>query len=378
MLASASSSRPLARRSPRAALLVSAAALLCSLAASGCASALRTALPGDFVGRGDFLPAAAFPLAGRIMSGYDPVGAWEGWRVGDSALFGLLLEKGGRSTVRYVRLTLLSERLNTGEPIVVASHDHPLLPEPDGPPVTLHDGLPGGAAGPLIYHAPRFAWSFTLTHRSGDKRTLSYRSAAVLIAVDVYDDSARHMSTSLVMAPELNLRRGLYSFTQSWIGLHRQLGDEFESHLAEDRFWFGGRTDEYADLLNAVWALRDTLWSSENLVPVLQAMTPTPSLLSVLLSLQIKLWIHTAVDGLGPVDRPVDPPDHPGPALRLPLIVSLNGEPALRCELVAREPAGPLRLSAGVVAIDVSLPRDPQRRLTVRLLATQRGRGAAF
>lgn len=56
----------------------------------------------------------------------------------------------------------------------------------------------------------------------------------------------------------------------------------------------------------------------------------------------------------------------------LPVQLTVNRVPALRCKFFVTEPKSPLNLCAGVVAVTAWHPRDPDTELRMRLLAARR------
>jgi len=120
-------------------------------------------------------------------------------------------------------------------------------------------------------------------------------------------------------------------------------------------------------------AIFTTLQQNETLERVLWRVVDKPSVLSVVLGGGVRVSIGPRFERVTIDERPL-PGVPPGQtAYRVPLDITVNGHIALRSVLTVVESRFPLSIGAGVVAIDGEHPRDPERRVAVRLLASRRG-----
>ena len=172
-----------------------------------------------------------------------------------------------------------------------------------------------------------------------------------------------------MLAPERDLRTGLHDFAGTWLRLRRQYGSRLGDFVGADPESFLEAISKTGQLQDSLAALRDTLWASPSLLPMLEAMRPSTPLLSVLMNLGVRVRIWPDVQAL----REYAAPPELGHVLACPLRVAVNDAEVMDCNLLVAEPRGPLRLCAGVVGLDVSLRDDPGRQLRVRLLAARRG-----
>jgi hypothetical protein len=185
------------------------------------------------------------------------------------------------------------------------------------------------------------------------------------VLASVRAEGAVSDNTSTALAPRLFLQRGFIGLCRGlpeWQALEdsgREVtADERAAALRE----FGrayGALSSLLRLVESVDCLRDLLWR----------VMEKPSALSLVRSLgRVELTLQLAdgvVEELGPDALP--PALRGRPVFRLPLVIELNGKPALECHLTVTTPDPPLELVAGVVRIDAWRPSEPNRRMVLEL-----------
>ena len=149
--------------------------------------------------------------------------------------------------------------------------------------------------------------------------------------------------------------------------VHEQIGDAG----LEPRLDVGPRVAGRA--LAAVLSIFQVLRKNELLEPILWKVVEKPSLLSIAANFGVDVSITPQFDKID-----IDPralPGRPGDECihRFPIQFVVNGGVALRSTLSVVESRFPLRVGAGMLAADGVHPRDPDKRVSVRLLASRRG-----
>lgn len=127
-------------------------------------------------------------------------------------------------------------------------------------------------------------------------------------------------------------------------------------------------------------ALRNFLGVVRKSAPLnelLLAFVQKPSLWSIVTNMAIKVSLQTQFDRAEVVHESGTAhtlsAGYLAPRFAIPFELSVNETPAMRSKLYVTEPVSPLTLCAGVVAVAAHHPRDPERRLDLRVLGARRG-----
>lgn len=376
------------------------AILLGALLVSGCAP--RSARPINVLT--DLPPDAelmAEPFApGRILlSGFDAPDPEGVWRIGDRVLFGLQIDKGWTSVVRFVLIELKSGVLPRGAEVVILPPEQwpPSKAVPtsltgvtgatsapaEGAYVTLggeaHPGAepsPTEATPSLVYirldenddpglqgRLPARFWSIPVMVRESDGKEarIARESDAVFIAVHVYDENAAKIQCAGTLAPEAYLRAGLFAACEAALAAREE--------PAADRSALG---DSVADILPSLYGLGQVIYDTPTLARVIRPIVPSPSLWAILTYRGPDFAAEVSMADLLTEKRPLTALAGGRRAYLLPLNIDIKGEPAIQCLLSITPPAPPYHLCAGVVGVDGVQVRDASRKFILRLLAARR------
>ena len=206
-----------------------------------------------------------------------------------------------------------------------------------------------------------------LTDDSG--RKWKFTSKLLLASVSTYDLDGTSVESSVSMVPETYLRHGIVDACLP----HLESGAPVTpiAELSDEEAEGVGR--DLARAFASMIAIFTTLQQNETLERILRKVVDKPSVLSVVLSGGVQVGISPGSDraALDDRDLPGIPPG--ATAIRIPLDISVNDKIALRSVLTVVESRFPLSIGAGLIAIDGEHPRDPERRVSVRLLASRRG-----
>jgi hypothetical protein len=259
--------------------------------------------------------------------------ARDSWLPGDAVLFGVAVDAGAERREWYVRARVIGK----------------IMSEFEGSPFAMGDSVRVRRAG------------------VGDWVRIDYD--VVRVAIELFDGDGHLLSSSEALMPELCLQYGLYEY----IELSQQGRDPF----AAGALSYGEHGELMADddVRRAVsgWIammkLPEFLQRDSGMEQLLWKLIERPSLLSIVANRGVQMEV-----GLNGKDaRPVPSGSVYGPAYRVPVLLTLNNRPAVRCEIVVARGAPPLGPCNGLLAIDATHPSDPSRRIAVRLLAAQRG-----
>lgn len=119
------------------------------------------------------------------------------------------------------------------------------------------------------------------------------------------------------------------------------------------------------------WNLTYLAWRAEKVEPLLRRVRPSlPWLWMLITGQRIELDIDVSQTAeLGAVAAPAGCP----PPRRVRLVLKLGERDKLWCDLYVVPPTPPLNLTAGVVAVEVTLPDEPEKRLKMRVIGAERG-----
>jgi len=304
--------------------------VLGALVGAGCAPQ-RAAMPAG-------APREAFAAAGRLLSGLDPQEPGGAWRPGDSVLLGVSLADGrGPERESYIRVTV-------AEPMRAGNESF-----------TLRD------------HA-----DFTMKPKNGDPGyTLRAEFDLVMLLVETFDERGEPMSRTTALMPEPCMRYGLTEF----IGLEQET-DPFGKRSGPIVNGVAAATPDQVRVMAgwlALVRLPEFMRREKTVNGIVQTVIRPPGLGSILRHMGVSVSL-----GLDPEKAEPAAPPAPwvGAAYRVPLDVLTNGARATDCELTVTSADPPLGPCNGLLALEASRPDDPGRKLSVRLLAARRGRGA--
>lgn len=312
------------RRARFIAGIVTPALLLLACAAA----APKAAKPGQ--------PAVSeFRAAASIMEGFSDFRPGEAWRPGDSVLLGIAMEGPGISRRWYLKATALEQ------PRIAVNGDDTY---------TMHDGM-----------------VLTYRKRDGTKGRLSVDFALVPVQVDLFDERGERVARTLSMQPDVCMR---YGFIDS-IRLSRE-GKQFYDDLPPSKPGELPKAGETQLRGLAGWLAivrMPGFMQRKEMDHVLWEIVERPSLISVALQGGISLGLSMDPDDA--TDEPSALAPVPGPVCRVPLTLEVNGTKALKCDLIVAPPTPPLGPCNGLLGIDAVNPRDPSKRITLRLLAAR-------
>jgi hypothetical protein len=308
------------------------------LAAAGCRStAPLSAVPPPMVTfEGAELADARFAAGAALLSGFDALEDGP-WKLGDSVLLGIGIERPGRAKELYLKITAM----------------------PKFPEIRLGDES-------LVFRdAMRVRYTPHDSQADGGWVRLEYD--LVPLQVELFDDSAKLIFKTISMMPEPCLRHGLIDN----IELERSGGSFYDelppAEAGQDRI-AGERQLRLLAGWMALMRLPQFL-HRESMQGLVWDIVEKPSLLSVLRSGGVSLGLAMQAKDAELVEPP---PLGAEIAYRVPLVVQVNDRPALECTLLLARATPPLGPCNGLLAIEGVNPKDSRKRLTVRLLAARR------
>jgi hypothetical protein len=255
------------------------------------------------------------------------------WAPGDAVLLGIAVDAGGEQREWYLRARALGK----------------IFAELDGTPLAMGDSVRVRRAG------------------GGEWVRIDYD--LVRVQVEMFDGRGQLLTSTEALMPELCLQYGLYEYVEQALAGRdafapgQVVHDDHGEVLASD------------DLRRAVagWIaimkLPEFLQRDAGMDNLIWRLIDRPSLMSIVTHRGLQMEV-----GLNGKDARPDPAGSAyGPAYRVPLMLTLNGRPAVRCEIVVARGEPPLGPCNGLIAIDATHPGDPARRIAVRLLAARRG-----
>lgn len=296
-----------------------------ALAGTGCRAARRTEPAA---------PDARSPGASAILAGFDPAEPGSAWRAGDRVLFALSTASGTRTRTKLIELELLGR-------------------------CTLDPGK--GSAQVLLVE------SIVLEAAIGNHR-VGWHSDLLRVAVRVYEADGAVVQSTEAKVPETVLQSGLVPALELCAQLAARPVPAAGAKPTEP-------TDQEVRTLGEGVAMLPTLvgilQEDSVLKSLLMQVVGPPPLLSILRGVEVGIVgdLQEAVAVTDPGARP----GAPAARYRVPVRIDLDDEPALDLELEVAVADPPQRLSGGIVALRGKARRDPERTVTLELLAARRG-----
>lgn len=266
-------------------------------------------------------------------------------------------------------------------------------PRPDGPapaaPPAVPDALRAAAAGILdgfdaIEEDPawrvgdRALYAVSLRTAEGERDWLVSLAVAAMLpehvafAVEAYDATGTRLgsSTSTVERDSLG---GM--FTAAELGARRKVEVDAGEVLPDG----GGAV---FDLVEST-LLRDAAYASlvlffavqndETLAEILWEVVEPPSFLAVIANLWVSLSISFDFLSADASELAIAGWPWPTDTYRVPVTLTLNGDPTLLVTLEVGRLLAPAHVGAGILAFEGRHPTDPWRRVRMELLAARRG-----
>lgn len=279
-----------------------------------------------------------FPGADDLLRGY--ANAAEdgdlGWRSGDQVLFGLRLQSDGRMRRWLVRLTVTDTELFEAD-----------------------DGTDHGQPVPRLQRR---------TFDVHERETVELTSRIAAVRVEVADERGHPLGESRIEMPRDLLDKGFTAACQSmetpaWRRQRRNL----------DTLYANIDIRPYVEAMGALMAMLDVIAEDPTLSPILWQVVQKPSLWSVLwhfgASVSVQPRFHDSIRAV-----PLPAPFHAGDAAWVvPITLTVNGAPALFCDVIVGSSARPFALCGGIVGAEARHPTDAGLTFSFRLLAAQRG-----
>lgn len=299
----------------------------------GCAApAPKSAGPGELLAMPiaaeieDLFDVQSLVAARGILDGFaaDPPGSPGSWTPGDAVLLGLVIERGPERTVRFLK--------------VEAPADVQLAPG-----------------------------SYTLTSRPRGAPPVSVTSQMFVTSMTLYDEAGKVISTSPGQFPMDCIGRGAY-LQQIEIIEHLEAGGKLP--IPPEQLVAMTKEARVEQLRRSTWlvAIAPSMGSNPAMQKLLAGVAKSPPLLSMIFGVEV------AVSAVGMPRRAaaVEIGGRGYPAASMSLALAINGRPSLEGTLTAVPAVAPLHLCGGLTALDARNPAHPERRVTVRLLASRR------
>jgi hypothetical protein len=267
--------------------------------------------------------AAEFPGAEALLGGFGPSRDVPDWLPDEQVLYGVRLDREGRAQRWLVRLTVLRATV---------------------PQSSLAPLIPGGSR---------------LRYVTDQDEELQFESAWIEIGVEVFDAHGNLLRSSPTQAAGDLLRRGFVeACTTARELLARAPERAVLSHRKEGRAVAAG--------VVALLSFLELARADPSLSPILWEAVERPSALAVLADFGVKLGLHVRFEQAEPVQALAG-----RPGWRVPATLLVNDGERLHCRLSVVEPVPPLRLGAGLVALEAVRPRDDSVRLRLELLGAR-------
>lgn len=284
--------------------------------------AVRPLAPDRFAAGRQLLSGPIYSLSG------------ENWRQGDSVLLGIALDAGGEQREWYLRATAVGK----------------VHGEYEGHRFTLND-------------------SVRVRRTGNEDGWLRIDFDLVAVSVELFDGEARLVSKTTAMMPELCLQFGLSEYIeQSLAG-----SDPFAASAAavsENGEMIAGNDVRRAVAgWIAIMRIPDFLQRDRGMEQLLWRIIDRPGVLSMIANRGVQMEVGLSGQDATVVSHAIGEAS----AFRVPVSLTLNGRPAVRCEILVTRGDPPLGPCNGLLALDAVHPSDPARRLAVRLLAAHRG-----
>jgi len=308
-------------------------ALIGCLAAAGCAGSGRSAiaLPVEASGA-EVVWVEGWPRTEAVEGGFGPLEPERGWARGDSVLFSLDLSTGRERRHRLIEIVLL-DRSTAWWNWEMTSGD---------------DGAEQAVSTPLVWCLVNsYEWDGT------DPQT------------------ARPLGTRLSHFPEISLRAGLFEYSTL---VERTGGRTLDK-------WSIDQTDQATGWLFAAMGLGRVFRGDTDEGAAFLEIIRRPSFLSILLNLGVRMSITQKEEGAKAEGWRAEPVKvslagrgggrQRVVGRRVPLVLEINGKPALRASVVATRVVPPLGPSNGIVLVEAAHPADPDKWATLRLVGAR-------
>ncbi len=325
-------------------------ALLLALALSGCCSPEPIApLDPSILAPGAAEEAALSERFRKMRLPFEGFAAVEPegeWRVGDELLYGVEYSDGDERDAWILGLRVMSRPFPVGELMVLLGNDS------EESTVSVHRGA---------------QFSIELTDSRG--RVHRFTSDSILVAASTFDESGEQLEQKISVVPQAYLTGGFREACELFRDGAFPAGSA--DSLSEDEV--GRYGEALASALAAMLTLFRTLEQNEAMAKILWKIVDRPSVFSVIVrgGATANLSPRFELSEVETRDLSGRPPH--AVAHRFPIDIDVNGKAALRALLSIVDSDCPLRVGAGLLAIDGQHPRNPDRRVRVRLLATRRG-----
>jgi hypothetical protein len=274
-----------------------------------------------------------FDRGRELLEGFTVAGEDEHWGIGDSVLLGIAMDAPGISRTWYMRATVL------GLPVL----------QLDGKVFTMSDSARVRMRTP-----------------EDELRWVRVDYGVVPVAVELFDGHLELLAENQAMMPDLCLRWGLVEFIELGRGgvgfldgLDLSAGGDLVAVETQNRFLAGWL---------ALTKLPDFL-HRDSMKGLVWQLVDRPSLLSIVRSRGVTMSLDLAPELAEEIPSPRAGIER---AYRVPMHVTINGEPAMVCSLLLARPTPPLGPASGLLGLDAENPRNPAKRITVRLLAAER------
>ena len=298
----------------------------------------------------------------------------DSWRIGDRILCGLQTRRRHEDVTLYALVTVRTNVLKPGQKVIVAAEPPANLPADALFVPHCHAATSVDKTNEFV--AQTWRQGISVPQRGGGERTLELDSDVLLVSIEFFDDKLERLSTSHALTTEAHLRNGIYPLTASLFQARQRLGPDIREIIKKEPTRLAVPSERFVSGFVTLYALRNTIWSSPNVVPILQSLIQLPSVWSILTQGGIRFSLDLSFDEVGIEERQIEASrvslagQRP---LRLPFDILINSQPALRCSITSLPARQPLQLAAGIIAVDVTHPKDPERRLHYRVLAARRG-----
>lgn len=197
----------------------------------------------------------------------------------------------------------------------------------------------------------------------------------VLMAVELFDGAGKKVSASTAMMPSICLQHGLTEFIeQERAGVSIMRTEEPLERTPEGELKATDLQMRNISGWLAIMKLPEFLNRNKSVEGLVRQLIERPGVLSVVMNGGVSMSLQMRGKDAAPVAAAAG---MSSPVYEVPMLVLINDRTAMECRLRVAPAAPPLGPCNGLVAIDASNPRDPGKRVSVRLLAARRGAAQA-
>ena len=304
------------------------------------------------------------------FQGFAPDAAGESWRIGDELLYGVEYQDPGERISWTLGIRVESRVFKDAEMWMVTPSGRTLSFE-EWQAETREQSRSGEKIeedGDREFYFPA---SFDFRWTTKDGREWEYDSQSILVSVRVYDSKGDEVDRQFSVVPATYLEWG-FSEACSLAIQNAKSGVALDlASLPDERVLEEARP--YVGAIASVIGVFQVLRGNRLLEPILWKVVQKPSILSVVRNLGVDVSIQPDFER-AEVEPRVFPGTPTGETVyRFPIQFVVNDSVALRSTLSVAAPDPPLLASGGLVAVDGVHPREPDRRISIRLLASKRG-----